>query len=149
VCTAWFIIPRNRQQMAHVQLNPILLSLSGRIGSLVFYPSRGNQYVRRYVIPCNPDTPVQRIQRELFAQAVSRWQTISESTRIRWNNKARATNRTGYNLFISAYLRIRKGILTGKSSVSSSLLIQSLSVYASLLPKIAFETHYSVPLPAS
>jgi hypothetical protein len=128
--TANKIIGTSRMAIAIV--HPMLRSISGRIGSLVFYSYNGTQYVRQYVVPRNPDTSAQRRRRELFAEAVSRWQSISESAQERWNRKAMGTVRTGYTLFISVFLKGEELISEAVSAVSNSYHIKSLSVYASM-----------------
>jgi hypothetical protein len=118
--------------MAIAIVHPMLRGISGRIGSLVFYSYNGTQYVRQYVVPHNPDTSAQRRRRELFAEAVSRWQSISESAQERWNRKAKGTVRTGYTLFISVFLKGEELLSEAISAVSNSYHIKSLSVYASI-----------------
>lgn len=64
--------------MATIELNPIILSLHGRIGNVVFYHSRNKTYARIHVIPRNPDTEIQRIVRRTFANAVKSWRGMSQ-----------------------------------------------------------------------
>ncbi|MGL4368611.1 MAG: hypothetical protein ACRCUT_02915 [Spirochaetota bacterium] len=87
-----------------VTLDPIFQSLSGRVGSLVFYESYGRQYARVYVVPGNPNTPAQRQGRTRFSEAVKAWQKLPELHKEIWRIKAEPLNRTGYNMFLSAYL---------------------------------------------
>jgi hypothetical protein len=101
--------------MACVTLHPALQSISGRIGDIVFYSSKGQQFARSYVIPRNPDTAAQRERRTLFAKAVAHWQSISESSKEKWNRKALGTVRTGYTLFISHFC---SGTDSGSENVS-------------------------------
>ena len=55
--------------MATAKLNPVLESISGRIGNAVFYCRGNRQCVRTYVVPENPDTVLQREVRKNFANA--------------------------------------------------------------------------------
>jgi len=87
-----------------VTLNPIFQSLSGRVGELVFYNAYGRQYARAYVVPRNPDTSAQREGRARFADAVKAWQNLPEIHKEIIRIRAEKQGRTGYNLFISAYL---------------------------------------------
>ncbi len=118
--------------MAKAVLHPMIRTISGRVGSLVFYESRGNQYIRRYVIPRNPNTPAQHSQRALFASAVFRWQHISESAKERWKTKARNIPMSGYNLFISTYLFENDSSQDTEPFCNSSYQLRSHSVFDSI-----------------
>jgi hypothetical protein len=90
--------------MAYVILNPIINSLSGRIGNLVFYSSDGREYARSYVKPRNPDTPAQRANRGLFRNAMKAWQALSAFDRAAYNRRAGRLGMTGHNLYIRKYM---------------------------------------------
>jgi hypothetical protein len=109
------IIKKETFLMACVTLHPALQSISGRIGNIVFYSSKGQQFARSYVIPRNPNTAAQRERRTLFAEAVTRWQSLSEHSKEKWNRKALGTVRTGYTLFISQFCT---GINSGSENIS-------------------------------
>jgi hypothetical protein len=133
--------------MAKVILHPMILGISGKIGSLVFYSYRNNQYVRRYVIPKNPNTPAQRSRRELFGEAVNKWQNLKGYKKDQWNSNARNKRMSGYNLFISTRLSSEPSERE-ESGVYEDVLsyhIQSHSVYdkAWLLP--CKSTHWLSP----
>jgi hypothetical protein len=113
----------------------MIRSLSGRVGSLVFYMNNGQAYARSYVIPRNPDTPAQRKRRALFADAVRAWQTIPEMQKKLWNHKARRLIMSGYNLFISIFCRT-------DGSVPDSDTLRSHSV-SSLYPLFIGKLHAS------
>jgi hypothetical protein len=121
--------------MARIQFDPMIKSLSGRVGSLVFYMNRGQAYARSYVIPRNPDTPAQRKRRALFADAVRAWQTIPEIQKDLWNLKARRLVMSGYNLFISIFCR-------ADGSVPDSDTLRSHSV-SSLYSLVRCKLHAS------
>jgi hypothetical protein len=112
----------------------MIKSLSGRVGSLVFYMNHGQAYARSYVIPRNPDSPSQRKRRCLFAAAVRAWQHIPEMQKKLWNAKARRLVMSGYNLFISIFCRADGSVpdtdTLRSHSVSSlySLFIRKLHV---------------------
>lgn len=91
--------------MAIATLNPILTGINGRIGSIVFYKRRDRQCIRTYVKPHNPDTTAQKIIRRTFAEAVKSWQSISRDEKYKYNRKARCTQMSGYNLYISGYMK--------------------------------------------
>ncbi len=110
--------------MATAKPAVLINTISGRIGNLVFYTrplapgtakSRGKaatqstartQCVRTYVVPRNPDTISQRAVRRCFAEAVRAWQSLAGEDRNTYNRKARYINMSGYNLFISKFMKI-------------------------------------------
>ena len=91
--------------MAIATLNPFLVSISGRIGCLVFYPRKKKQCIRMYVVPRNPDTILQRNVRRSFADAVKSWQALTTEEKYKYIRRARGTNMSGYNLYISEYIK--------------------------------------------
>ncbi len=91
--------------MATATPNILIKSISGRIGNVVFYKRRGTQCVRTYVIPRNPDTQAQRAVRRAFSDAVRSWQSMSPDKKYAYTRKARCLNMSGYNLYISRYLK--------------------------------------------
>ena len=93
--------------MATATLNPVFKSISGRIGNAVFYCRQNTQYVRSYVVPKNPDTPLQREARGNFAGAVKSWQQMTLEERYAYVRKARDLGMSGYNLFISFIMLVK------------------------------------------
>jgi len=57
--------------MATAYLNPIITSLRGGVGSLVFYKRYGKTIMRAWVMPPNPRTQAQQANRERFARAMA------------------------------------------------------------------------------
>jgi hypothetical protein len=97
--------------MATATPNILINSISGRIGNVVFYTRPGarhgvrTQCVRIHVIPRNPDTEAQRAVRLAFGDAVRAWQSLSPDERYAFNRKVRYLNMSGYNLYISNYIK--------------------------------------------
>jgi len=91
--------------MATATANILINSISGRIGNVVFYTNRGRQCVRSHVIPRNPDTVAQRIVRRAFGDAVRSWQAMTQDEKHEYIRKARYLNMSGYNLYISKYMK--------------------------------------------
>ncbi len=107
--------------MAKATPAPMIRSIHGRIGNMVFYFRNGRQCVRIHVIPRNPDTEAQRIIRRVFGDAVRSWQAMTDDERYVFNRKARYMTVSGYNLYISEYMR------TGISRVSGEKIISGYS----------------------
>ncbi|HNX58641.1 MAG TPA: hypothetical protein PKK43_06060 [Spirochaetota bacterium] len=122
--------------MAYIVLNSFIKSLSGRVDDLVFYAYGGKQYARRYVVPKNPDTVVQKKSRRRFAEAVAAWQDLTDSSKESWNRRCRNLSLSGYNLFISEYLladrQTNKSRAVSGSVGFSSYMIRSHSVSGTL-----------------
>ncbi len=104
--------------MATASPSLLINSIQGRLGSFVFYYSRGTQCVRTYVIPRNPDTQAQRIVRRNFAEAVHTWQSMTSDQKYAFNRKARYLNMSGYNLFISGYIKTNIRSLLANNTTS-------------------------------
>ena len=113
--------------MAIVILNPILRSLSGRIGNFVFYTRHSIQCVRIFVEPRNPRTACQQNNRGRFADAVRSWQSLPAYKQTQWNNNGSYKRRSGYNLFISHRMRFcgNDVPVTKSSSVRFSFVLSS------------------------
>lgn len=88
-------------------LTPLLsFSASGQIAkTLVAYTWHGINCVRAYIIPRDPRTPAQLIQRTAITLATQAWKLYitHEKTRIGWTHYAASDPRplTGYNAAIS------------------------------------------------
>lgn len=93
--------------MAKVTLASYFTEMSGRLGNYVFYNSYDMEYVRSYVIPQNPDTDAQKAVRKTFGDAVRSWQSLTFEEHLKYNKKARRLQLSGYNLYISIYIKER------------------------------------------
>ena len=91
--------------MAILTLNPLINKISGRMGNVVFYKRRDKQCARIYVIPCNPDTEAQKAVRGTFAKAVESWQSLTQDEKFNYARKARHLQMSGYNYYISIYMK--------------------------------------------
>ncbi len=65
----------------------------------------GNQYAKRYAVPKNPRTLQQQLYRTKFAQAVSAWHALTPTDKDHYRQLAKYRPLTGFNLFISNYLK--------------------------------------------
>ena len=91
--------------MATAQLNPVLTSISGSVGALVFYKRYGRTIMRAHIIPPNPKTPAQQKNRSRFREAMLSLQGLSADEKIAYNAAARKPGITGHNLYISRYMK--------------------------------------------
>ncbi len=133
--------------MATAKPNILINSISGRLGNVVFYTRRRaasgaiTQCVRAHVIPRNPDTVAQRAVRLGFRDAVRSWQSMSADEKYTYARKARYLNMSGYNLYISKYMK----------RVIQSLNLASTDKQNSKIPSLPrnleLATWNSLPLP--
>lgn len=91
--------------MAGIKHPSYITSSGGKMGDLVFYSIRDRQYARLYVKPANPDTSEQRFIRKTFGDAVRTWQKLTHEEKRKYNKKALRLSMTGYNLYISIFMR--------------------------------------------
>jgi hypothetical protein len=128
--------------MATATPNILINSIRGRIGNVVFYTRYGRQCVRTYVIPRNPDTEAQRAVRRSFADAVASWQAMPPEEQHEYNRKARYLNMSGYNLYISNYLKRTRCIITRIPAD------EQISKVPSLPLNLELSTWNSLPIPS-
>ena len=95
--------------MATATLNPVITSISGSVGKMVFYTRHGKTLMRAWIMPPNPRTEAQQANRGLFRQAMAAWQQLSRGEKDALNAQARKPGITGHNLFISQYMKTHRG----------------------------------------
>lgn len=118
--------------MATAVLSPLFISISGKVGNFVFYLRNNKQCVRTYAVPRNPDTASQRNVRSSFADAVKSWQALKSEERYKYTRKARGRNMSGYNYFISEYM---------KEKISSGLNPQEKSSFPVFMSTCVLQRH--------
>jgi len=118
---------RKDETMAKVTLDPMFQKLSGHLGNIVHYNRFGRQYCRIHVIPANPRTESQQALRATFADAVRSWQNLSHDEQAAFNHKARYKTITGYNLYISLFMKANMpaAAATESAAVSNNVFPQS------------------------
>lgn len=67
----------------------------------------GKQEIQKkdFYVPYNPRTAEQQAWRSDFADAVASWQSLTNEEKKEYNSKAQGKKMSGYNLYISNYLR--------------------------------------------
>jgi hypothetical protein len=93
--------------MATVTPNPLVESMSGKAGNKVYYKRWDKLFMRQRVKGTNPNTEEQRSNRQSFTEAVKSWQALAEEEKSKYNKKARYLNMSGYNLYISGFMKER------------------------------------------
>ena len=72
--------------MAKIKFGMMMTDASGKLGGQVFAKNRGGSYVRTKATPLNPQTSSQMTVRGIFASISSAWSSLTESSRLSFNN---------------------------------------------------------------
>ena len=59
----------------------------------------------RFYHPVNPQTPAQQANRQKLANAIIAWNNLSFDEQVIWNKKKKPIKCSGYNRFISNYIK--------------------------------------------
>ncbi len=86
--------------MARVTFSALLSAASGKIGDVVFSRWKGTAYVRTRVVPSNPRTGAQCLQRHVLSVALLLWQSIKALGKAPWDLNVSAEAISGYNKFM-------------------------------------------------
>jgi hypothetical protein len=76
---------------------------SGQLAkTLVFGEWKGIRYVRRYLIPFNPNTSAQQLVRHAFSKYVEGWHGLTPTVQDEWTARAKELGyaMSGFNFFI-------------------------------------------------
>lgn len=105
--------------MAKVTGPLMSMDASGQLGkALVFAKWKGQNYVRQYVIPMNPNTTEQANVRGIVGDASVAWKnsavvgatTINPAYKLAYNTAAAGSGMSGFNLFIKECIALNGGI---------------------------------------
>lgn len=90
---------------------PLLsFAASGQIAkSLVFSKWKGRPYIRRYVVPANPQSTAQTLTRDTFAWGNAVWKVAPALLQAPWDLFATGQVLTGRNAFLSSVVRNLRG----------------------------------------
>ncbi|MBA7636415.1 hypothetical protein ES703_44033 [subsurface metagenome] len=85
------------------------LGASGQLGkTLVAFPWKGLHCLRTYVVPANPQTDAQTVQRNFFTDAVTAWHTAAYNAldAVAWNRLAGIADKimSGFNRMIREHI---------------------------------------------
>ncbi len=78
---------------------------SGKVGNRVYFEIDGVRFSRAYFIPVQPGTPPQVARWTKFRDGVTSWHSLNSGQREAWNKRAINYRMTGYNLYLSYWLR--------------------------------------------
>lgn len=79
------------------------LDASGTIAkALVFSKWKGRNYVRKHVVPANPQTVLQVAIREMMKFLAQRWSSTTAPEKASWTTAAKAETISNFNAYVSA-----------------------------------------------
>jgi len=79
--------------------------LRGKAGTVVASGWKGIPYVRRHLIPANPNSAGQQTQRALFAKVVSWWHDLESQVQDECEALVEGLSMSGYNAFVKRNLK--------------------------------------------
>ena len=88
--------------MARVNTNPISLSISGRLGGMIYYRRNGRQYVRKAPRKPRTESALQAEYRMRFSAASGFYRALrKEGLAVLWAKAAEGKRVCGYNLVVA------------------------------------------------
>jgi len=106
--------------MAKVTAPLLSFGGSGSIAqSMVFSKWKGRPYVRRHVIPANPQTVAQTLTRDIFRNLSSIWLNLQPNGQAPWDRFAEGQVLTGRNAYMGKNLAVLRGEVDLANWISS------------------------------
>jgi len=119
--------------MARVVFSALISAASGKIGDIVMSKWKGIPYVRRRVIPANPQSGDQCLQRFCLKTALTLWQSVKSWAKAPWTVSVSGYALSGYNSFMDIVMTKLKPMLTaggvGEDPTWTSPAVTALSPY--------------------
>lgn len=84
-----------------IRFSPLVSALSGRAADVVAATWKGRAYVRKWVIPFNPQTDEQTEVRDSFRACVTLWRSLGDYVKTFLDTYGVGYAMSGYNIFIS------------------------------------------------
>lgn len=86
--------------MATVIYSPLVTDMRGKLGDAVMSIWKGIHYVRSRVIPSNPQTAAQTLQRDALKNTLTMWQSVKTWAKTIWDTYAEGYALSGYNRYM-------------------------------------------------
>lgn len=81
------------------------IKITGHLQDRVYYYLDHVLTSRSFFIPVQPGTPAQLARWEIFSEGVLTFQNLSETEKKSWNQSAVRFQVSGFNFFMSKYLK--------------------------------------------
>jgi hypothetical protein len=93
--------------MARVKGPLFSIDASGSVASAITFSKwKGQNYVRQHFIPSNPQTKDQMYTRGTLSRGVIAWQAKDAPGKLVYDTAAEGTGMSGFNLFLSEYMKL-------------------------------------------
>lgn len=117
--------------MALVRTPLLSFGATGKLArTLVYFPWKGLDVVREYVVPTNPNTAAQQTQRTLFTAMVAAWRNYFTDATMRtaWNLAASVSKKaqSGFNAAMHGMLKIASGDADASFAESAAATNQTI-----------------------
>lgn len=83
-----------------VTFSPLVSGLSGKAADAVAATWKGRSYIRKHVIPHNPQSAAQTLVRESLARCVTLWRSLAANTKLWLDTYGTGYQMSGYNVFM-------------------------------------------------
>jgi hypothetical protein len=84
-----------------LRFSPLIAGMSGRAADAVAASWKGRSYVRKYVVPANPNTLAQQAVRDSFAALVPLWRSMGIALKAWLDRYGSGYTMSGFNVFLS------------------------------------------------
>ena len=84
-----------------ITFSPLVAGASGRAADAVASSWKGRAYIRKYVIPHNPQSAAQTLVRNAMASCVTLWRSLSSDLKACLDTYGVGYRMSGYNTFVS------------------------------------------------
>lgn len=126
-------------------------TISGKQGSIVFSHNKGGAYIRNRVVPVDPQSQWQQLQRNWMSQFVSRWHNVlTQAERDAWETYAANVPRvnriglphhlTGINWYVAMNTFRIQGGRTIVDTAPGTFIMSSYTMLTSLVASEAAQT---------
>jgi len=99
--------------MATVIYSPLVTDMRGKLGDAVMSIWKGIHYVRSRVIPSNPQTAAQTLQRDALKNTLTMWQSVKSWAKTIWDTYAEGYALSGYNRYMDDNILLVKAGTAG------------------------------------
>jgi hypothetical protein len=85
--------------MARITFSPLIAGASGKAADAVFSKWKSTPYVRKHVIPANPQSPAQTLMRDAMGRMAYMWRKFASQVQAAQNLYATNIGMSGFNWF--------------------------------------------------
>jgi len=94
--------------MARITFSPLIAGASGKAADAVFSRWKSTSYVRKHVIPANPQTAAQTLMRDAMGRIPYMWRKLRAAVQDAQDRYATNIGMSGYNWFAKQNAKLEK-----------------------------------------